>query len=216
MSEPAPNLVTEATIPPRSGQAYVVKKGQRIKVIDADGGGICDFVIYNANDLRERLSQARTKVDQGKIFLSTGDRVYSKSNNVMMTIVEDSCPGLIDLQYGMCSKWVYDKLKSEYQGFTDRFTPGGPLGIPDWGCWENLTRALEGWNILPEDIPDPLNLFTNVSIDCETGRMGLVDGYSKPGDYVDLRAEMDCLCGVSACPATGRSLHVEIYDQKRD
>jgi uncharacterized protein YcgI (DUF1989 family) len=86
---------------------------------------------HNASDLHGRLSQARTKVDQGKIFLSTGDRVYSKSNNVMITIVEDGSPGLIDLQYGMCSKWVYDRLKSEYQGFTDRFTPGGPLGAPD-------------------------------------------------------------------------------------
>ncbi len=204
--------ITKATIAPRSGQAYIVKKGQRIKVIDTDGGGICDFVIYNANDLRERMSQARTKVVQGKLFVSTGDRVYSKSNSVLMTIVEDSCPGLIDLEYGMCSKWVFDRLKTEYHGFTSKFKAGGPLGIPDWGCWENLQRALEPWKIAPEDIPDPINFFTKVDIEWPSGKIGLVDGTSKPGDFVTLRAEMDCLCGVSACPSTGRSLGVEIYD----
>ena len=212
MSEVKQKPVTTSTIPPRSGKAYIVKKGQQIKVIDVDGGGICDFVIYNANDLRERLSQARTKVDQGKLFLTAGDKVYSKSNSVLMTIVEDTCPGLIDLEYGMCSKWVFDRLKKEYKGFTDKFTPGGPLGMPDWGCWENLQRALEPWKIAPEDIPDPINFFTSVSIEWPSGRFGLVDGHSKPGDYVLLRAEMDCLCGVSACPSTGRSLGVEIFD----
>lgn len=206
-------VLTDAVVPARSGKAFVVKKGQHIRIIDIEGGQIGDFVVYNANDIRERLSQARTKVNQGKIFLTTGDKLYSKSNNVMLTIVEDTT-GLNDLEYGMCSKWVYDKYKTpEYKGFLPTLTVGGPLGPPAWGCWENLTEALKEWKIPPEDIPDPFNVFTAVNIDVRTGRMGLYDVPSKPGDFIDFRAEMDCLTALSSCPSTGRPLRVLVYQE---
>lgn len=202
-------LLTETVVAARTGQAFLVKKGQQIRVIEVEGGQIGDFVVFNAQNLRERFSQARTKANQGKIRITTGDKLYSKSNTVLLTIVEDTY-GIHDLQYGMCSRWVFESR--DYQGFASTLEVGGPLGRPSWGCWENLTEALKAWQIPPEDIPDPLNLFQTVEVDVKTGRMGIVPGRSKPGDFVTLRAEIDCLTALSACPSTGRSLRVQVYE----
>lgn len=202
-------LLTDTVVPARTGKAFAVKKGQRIRVIEVEGGQIGDFVAFNAQNRRERFSQARTKANQGKIRITTGDKLYSKSNAVLLTIVEDTY-GIHDLQYGMCSRWIFES--PDYHGFTPSLTVGGPLGRPAWGCWENLTEALKEWQIPPEDIPDPLNIFQTVEIDARTGRMGIVPGRSKPGDFIDFRAEMDCLTALSACPSTGRPLRVQVYE----
>lgn len=203
-------VLSDVVVPARSGKGFVVKKGQRIRVIEVDGGQIGDFVVFNEQNLRERFNQARTKSNQGKIFITTGDKLYSKFNNVLMTITEDTY-GIHDLQYGMCSRWIYES--GQYHSFMEKFTIGGPLGVPSWGCWENLTEALKGWNIPPEDIPDPLNIFQTVEIDLRTGRMGIVNGRSKPGDSITFLAEMDCLAALSACPSTGRPLRVQVYEE---
>lgn len=202
-------LLTDTVVPARTGKAFVVKKGQHIRVMEVEGGQIGDFVAFNAQNLRERFSQARTKANQGKIRITAGDKLYSKSNTVLLTIVEDTY-GIHDLQYGMCSRWIFES--PDYRGFASTLEVGGPLGRPSWGCWENLTEALKEWKIPPEDIPDPLNLFQTVEIDVKTGRMGIVPGRSKPGDFVDFRAEIDCLTALSACPSTGRPLRVQVYE----
>jgi len=203
-------IILDETIPERSGKSFVVNKGQHIKVIEVKGGQIVDFVVFNANNVRERFSQGRTKANQGKIFISTGDKLYSKSNNVMMTIVEDTY-GTHDLQYGMCSRWIYES--PDYRGFSADLKVGGELGRPRFGCWEILTQALKGWNIPSEDIPDPFNIFQTVGINLKTGEMKILTGKSKPGDYIDLKAEMNCLVGISACPSTGNPIRVQIYEE---
>ncbi len=89
-------------VPKNSGKAFMVKKGQRIRVA---GRSVVDFVAFNFNDLTERFDQARTKTNQAKVYISTGDQLISKLNNPMLTIVEDSFKeGRHDLQKGMCSR----------------------------------------------------------------------------------------------------------------
>jgi uncharacterized protein YcgI (DUF1989 family) len=85
-----------------SGAAIEVKKGRRLRIA---GKSIVDFVAFNLHDLTERFDQARTKTNQVKIFISTGDILYSKRNNPMLTIVEDTFKeGRHDLQKGMCCR----------------------------------------------------------------------------------------------------------------
>src|SRR4249920_2945086 len=85
-----------------SGAAVEVKTGQRLRIA---GRSIVDFVAFNLRDLTERFDQARTKTNQVKIFISTGDVLYSKRNSPMMTIVADTfTEGRHDLQKGMCSR----------------------------------------------------------------------------------------------------------------
>ncbi|MCH8055155.1 MAG: urea carboxylase-associated family protein [Deltaproteobacteria bacterium] len=203
-------------VPKNSGRAFIVRKGQRLRVA---GRTVVDFVAFNLHDLKERFDQARTKTNQAKIFISTGDRLISKLNNPMLTIVEDTFKeGKHDLQKGMCSRKRFEMVA---QGSAKRIfaegvdlNPKAPQEIPDHGCWENLTDALKPWNVPPEDIPSPFNIFQTMKIDPETGAM--FDTMIRPEReaHVDFRAEMDCLVAASACPQSGRGeqIRVEIFD----
>lgn len=204
-------------IPKNSGRAYVVKKGQRLRIA---GKSIVDFVAFNLNDLTERFDQARTKTNQVKIFISTGDVLFSKRNNPMLTIVEDTfTEGRHDLQKGMCSRKRFEMVA---QGKSQRvfaegidINPKAAQDIPDHGCFENLSVAVKQWKIAPDDIPSPFNIFQCMRIDPDTGIM--YDTMIRPKDeaHVDFRAEMDCLVAASACPESGRgqAIRVEIYER---
>ena len=204
-------------VPKNSGAAFELKKGQRMRIA---GKSIVDFVAFNLNDLTERFDQARTKTNQVKIFISTGDVLYSKRNNPMLTIVEDTFKeGRHDLQKGMCSRKRFEMVA---QGQSKRvFAEGVDINpkkaeeIPDHGCWENLTNAVKSWNIAADDVPSPFNIFQCMRIDPDTGFM--YDTMIRPKDeaHVDLRAEMDLLVAASACPESGRgqAIRVEIYDE---
>ncbi len=92
------NIVKQETISVNTGWAHVVKKGQRIRV---SGQTIVDFVAFNHENLRERFDPARTKSNQGKIFISKGDYLISKANRSMLRIVEDTyTEGTHDLSLG--------------------------------------------------------------------------------------------------------------------
>jgi uncharacterized protein len=200
-----------------SGAAFEVKKGQRLRVA---GKSIVDFVAFNLHDLNERFDQARTKTNQVKIFISTGDILYSKRNNPILTIVEDTFKeGRHDLQKGRCSRKRFEMVA---QGASKRvFAEGVDINpkaldeIPDHGCWENLIAAVKPWRISPDDVPSPFNIFQCMRIDPETGIM--YDTMIRPKEeaHVDFRAEMDCLVAVSACPESGRGqgIRVEIHDE---
>jgi uncharacterized protein YcgI (DUF1989 family) len=199
-----------------SGAAFEIKKGQRLRIA---GKSIVDFVAFNLHDLGERFDQARTKTNQAKIFVSTGDVLYSKRNNPMLTIVEDTFKaGRHDLQKGMCSRKRFEMVAA---GTAKRvFAEGVDLNpkraeeIPDHGCWENLSTALQQWNIAPDDVPSPFNIFQCMRIDPQTGIM--YDTMIRPENeaHIDFRAGMDLLVAASACPESGRgqAIRIEIYD----
>lgn len=205
-------------VPKNAGKAFMVKKGQRIRVT---GRSVVDFVAFNLNDLTERFDQARTKTNQAKVYISTGDQLISKLNNPMLTIVEDSFKeGRHDLQKGMCSRKRFELVA---KGLAKRVfaegidpNPKKPEEIPDHGCWENLQEVLEPWNIDPRDIPSPFNIFQTMRIDQDTGKM--FDTFIRPSneDHVDFRAEMDCLVALSACPESGRgqAVKVEVFEDR--
>src|SRR5689334_25222170 len=98
----AGNVVWERELPRNTGFAFDLKKGQCVRITSQT---IIDFVCFNRANLRERFDQARTKANQRKVFLTTGDLLVSKLNNTMMTITEDTFKeGHHDLQEAMCSR----------------------------------------------------------------------------------------------------------------
>ena len=210
-------LLKTEVIGKNSGAAFEIKKGQRLRIA---GKTIVDFVAFNLRDLAERFDQARTKTNQVKIFISTGDVLYSKRNNPMLTIVEDTfAEGRHDLQKGMCSRKRFEMVA---RGESKRvFAEGVDINpktvdeIPAHGCWENLSNAVKPWNIAPDDVPSPFNIFQCMRIDPETGVMYDTMIRPKKEAHVDFRAEMDLLVAASACPESGRgqAIRVEIYDQ---
>jgi uncharacterized protein YcgI (DUF1989 family) len=212
-------IVSREIVPKNSGAAFAVKRGQRLRIA---GVSIVDFVAFNLHDLTERFDQARTKTNQAKIFISTGDTLYSKRNNRMLTIVADTFEeGRHDLQKGMCSRKRFEmvaqgKAKRLFAEGVD-INPKAPEDIPDHGCWENLTSALKPWNIAPDDIPSPFNIFQCMRIDPDTGVMYDTMVRPRTEAYVDFTADMDCLVAVSACPESGRGqpIRVEIYEDRQ-
>lgn len=205
-------LSEDTIVPGNTGKALTLRKGQHIRIIGSPGC-IVDFVVFNLDNLKERFDQARTKLHQNKLFLSTGDKLLSKFFNTMMTIVEDTYKeGTHDLECGMCSGEGYQRL---YENQACLELQIRREDLPDHGCWENLTEALRPWNITPEDIPSPFNIFQTMEIDGTTGKLSFSKTMPKEGTRVELRAEMNCLVAMSACPnvTRGKSIRVQIYSQ---
>lgn len=130
----------------------------------------------------------------------------------MMTIVEDTYKGHHDLQYGMCSGKSFDDwwARRDQPPWKEWFAQKGVTrreDLPLWGCYENITNSLQNYPILPLDIPAPFNIGQSVDIEPTTGKM--INAWHDrdipdPGTYIDLRAEMDCLCAASVGPAMGK------------
>ena len=161
------SMLKSQIVPKNSGAAFEVLRGQRIRVA---GRSIVDFVAFNLRDLTERFDQARTKTNQVKIFISAGDVLYSKRNNPMMTIVEDTfTEGRHDLQKGMCSRKRFEMVRKDIRnGCSPKESISiqkRPRKFPTHGCWENLSAAVKPWHIAPDDVPSPFNIFQCMRIE---------------------------------------------------
>lgn len=208
--------VYEHTIRRNSGWACELQKGQVLRV---SGTSIADLVAFNRHDLTERFDQARTKVYNRTIFITTGNVLMSKLNHPMMTILEDLFrEGTHDLQHGMCSRSRFELAAREGRLAEYYFREIPAAEIPDHGCFENLIEALDPWEISPCDIPSPFNLYQNVEIDPKTGLMRNRTLRPQPGTHVDFRMEMGCLVGISSCPdlwaGGNRGIDVRIFEER--
>ena len=172
-------------IPPRSGTAFRLNKGDRLTVIDPEGMQVSDLLAFSADDLDEAISSGRTLDYAETIRLTTGHALYSNRSRPMLTIVEDTV-GVHDFLLTPCS--------------VDTFRHFYPDEPPHRGCFGNLVAALEPWDIGPDRIPTAFNCFMNVPI-APDGRLTVAPPLSKAGDYIAFRAEMDLVIGLTACSA---------------
>jgi uncharacterized protein YcgI (DUF1989 family) len=190
------NVLWEHPLPRNIGFSLDVKQGQSVRITSQT---IIDFVCFNRQNLRERFDQARTKANQRKVFLTTGDWLVSKLNNNMMTITEDTFrEGHHDLQEGMCSRKRHELAAQ--RGLWEK-TYGRPLSeMPTHGCTENLAGVLVPYGIEPEDVPSPFNIFQDMIIQPDGVLVHSPIRPKAPGASVTLRAEMDLLAAMSTCP----------------
>ena len=173
-------------IPPRSGTAFELAKGASLTVIDPEGSQVSALLAYNAQDVREVISNGRTFDYEETLHLSTGNRLWSNRSNPMLSIVEDTVRRH-DFLLTPCSTATFE-----------HFYPDKPVHR---GCFGNLAEALEPYGIGPDDIPTAFNVFMNVSVDGESGLIAVKPPVSKAGDRIVLRAEMDLIIGLTACSA---------------
>jgi uncharacterized protein len=178
-------IVEDRIIPADGHWGRVVRRGQTLRIIDLEGQQAVDFLCYNAEDPSERYNAADTMKYAGTIFLTTGHGIYSDMGRRLFTIVEDTC-GRHDTIGGCCS------AESNEVRYGVKDTPS---------CRQNFLRALTPFGLGKKDIVANVNWFMNVPVGPD-GTMGIVDGQSKAGDYVDLRADMDVLAVISNCPQT--------------
>lgn len=207
-------VLLDEVIHRNSGKAFEVLRGQLVRII---GQTTVDFVAFNLHDLEEKFDQARTKTNESKIFLSKGDRLWSNRGNTMLIMVEDTfVNGHHDLQKSMCSRRRYEMVflgnaKRLYDG--KAALPSKFEDLPPHGCLENLSEVLKDWNMSPDAIPNPFNIFQHMRIDALTGLMYHTDIRPAVAAHVDLRAEMDCLIAVSGCieGGVGRDSRVQVF-----
>lgn len=183
-ARPAPGqIVFEATLPPRGKIAREIRRGQIMRVVDLEGRQVGDLVAFNQADLAEKFWISNTIRLNGTVFVTTGHVLYSELSNPMFTILADTC-GRHDLLAGSCNAQI-DKVR---------------YGVDaHYGCVENFVAALAPYGIERKDIPMSLNFFMNCPVD-SSGAWTIATPVSKAGDYVDLRAEMDCVVALSNCP----------------
>jgi hypothetical protein len=160
-----------------------IAEGTVLRIVDLEGCQAVDTLVYDAADTAIRYNAANTMKLAGSIYLSKGCALYDDLAQPMMTIVEDTV-GRHDTLAGNCSREIN----------IVRYGATAPLS-----CRDNFIKALGELGMSSRDIPANVNFFMNVPVDAE-GRMAIVDGISKPGDFVDLRAEKDVLVVISNCP----------------
>ena len=173
-------------IEPRTGIAVELSRGDVLRIVDPEGRQVSDLVAYNAQDVREVISNGRTFDYEETINLTRGHRLWSNRSNPMLTIMEDTV-GRHDFLLTPCS--------------TDTFRHFYPDEPVHRGCFGNLAAALESYGIGEDAIPTAFNIFMNVPVDGRTGALSVDPPTSKAGDHIEMRAEMDLVVGITACSA---------------
>jgi urea carboxylase-associated protein 1 len=175
--------IDRIVLPPRGTIAREIKRGQTLRVTDLEGKQVGDLIAFNADDLAEKFWISNTIRLNQTIYLTEGHVLYSELSRPMLRIVKDTC-GMHDLLAGSCNAEI-DKVR---------------YGVCDHrGCVENFAEALKPYGISRDLIPMSFNLFMNCPVK-ENGSWTIAEPVSKAGDYIDFRAEMNCLFVISNCP----------------
>ena len=188
-------LIHDHVLAAKTGVAVELKKGQRLRLIDLEGKQVVDMCVFNRTNPHEKLStswsRTRRKPKPGEGWTSAdrlvvGDILLSTLCRPMLTIVEETAEpkGIHDTHIRMCNTVLY-----EMHG----------VG-PKKGCFETVSEVIKPYGVAPEDIPDPFNTFMNLQYDCDEKRWVTREPVTKPGDYIEYRAEMDLLVAFSNCP----------------
>jgi len=183
-------VLEDVVIPAGRAHAFLVPRGAilRIHLVEARQVGDCCF--FNAEDRREVFHVGQTWALNGLLGTGTAKswlHFYSKPprENVMLTVVDDTVRNHWGNMGGRCSRRLYALRDGD---------------ASHRSCQENLAEALAPHGLGGDDIVDVFNVFMNVELDA-AGGFRILPPQTKAGDYIDLRAEMNVLAAVSACPA---------------
>ena len=168
----------------RTGKGFEVATGDLIRITDLEGSQPVDFWAFSKDDHLEFLSCEHTKPSIEKLFPHVGDAAFTNRRRRIVTVVDDTSPGQHDMQYAACDPMRYVELGVE--GYHE-------------SCQENLHTALGSFGVTLQFSPQPWNLFTNFAIQPD-GTIRIESPETKAGDGILLRAELDALVVVSACP----------------
>jgi uncharacterized protein YcgI (DUF1989 family) len=173
-------------IPAREGRAVRIERGRRFRVIDAEGGQVADTWAFVADDPGEHHSAQHTRAYVDRLFPRPGEQFVTNRRRPILTLEEDHTAGIHDMLIAACDP-------ARYEG----------LGVDGWhaSCEENLHQALDALGVepIPRFAPQPINLFMNTPARAD-GTIEWLPAETNAGDHVVLRAELDIVVAVSACP----------------
>lgn len=207
LPEPLAKPVQEIHVPRASARTYTVKKGQWIQIIDVSGKQCSDFLAFDQHALAQGveigLDAVATRTVLGQAVPRPGlhSRFYGTDMQNLVEVVQDTV-GRHDMFLTACSPKFYED--SGYFGHIS--------------CTENFNQVLKPYHIASRASWPAINFFYNTFVE-DCGRIGMDEPWSRPGDYVLLRANRDLICASSACPddidpSNGwipTDIHVRIY-----
>ena len=168
--------------------AYEVAKGDWFQVVDVEGRQCSDFQCFAAADLDRgdelSLDATITRTLMGASCPAPG--LYSKFFNARMQplveVVQDTV-GRHDTFNTACNARYYEEMG--YPGHVN--------------CTDNINDALDPFGVARRRGWEAINFFYNTNLD-DANQIHLDEPWSRPGDYVLLRALEDLVCVTTACP----------------
>ena len=183
---PEGKIITDETVPARAPWSARMKAGQMLRLIDLEGQQAIDFLCFGAEPFDgqvERYHMPNTIKIPRNILVGKGSVLYSQFAREMMTVTDDSCGGH-DPIFGCCS-FAVDRVR---YGQTNTAC-----------CQQNFETEMATHGLGSEHVVANVNWFMNVPV-APDGGADITDSQSRPGDFVDLRAEMDLIAVLSNCP----------------
>ena len=188
LPDPLADILQDIRVPAATAKAYMVKAGEYIQVIDVSGRQCTDFQCFSARKLDKGLENALdatiTRTLTGRSYPTPGlpSKMFGRDFEPLVEIVQDTV-GRHDAFATACNSRYYDDMG--YPGHVN--------------CTENFNRALDPYGIAPRKGWEALNFFYNTNIDAHN-QLYLDEPWSRPGDYVLMKALTDLVCVSSSCP----------------
>src|SRR3954469_14064119 len=168
-------------IPARRAVAVPVARGGALRVVNTFGQQVVDAWAFV--DAHEWMSMEHSRLHMGRVNPALGDTFVTNARRPVLTLAEDTSGGVHDTLLAACDRFRYELLGA----------PGHA------NCTDNLHAALAASGLSVPCTPSPLNLFENAAPGPD-GTIPIAPPVSTPGSHVTLRAELDVLVVLSACP----------------
>ena len=172
------------TIPAQHARAAYVPKGKKVRVINTHGTQVVDCWAFNADNTAEYMSMEHCRVAFERYRPKKGDVMVTNKRRPILKIMEDSANGAHDTLLAACDRYRYEQLghKGYHRNCTDNL-------------WETMIGA--GYKIT--ETPSPFNLWQNTPVEAD-GTIKPNPPQYKRGDFITMRAEMNLVICLSACP----------------
>lgn len=186
--DPLADPLQDINIQPGTAAAYEVKEGEYIQVVDVKGRECSDFQAFSRRALdkgmEREIDPTTTRSLMGSLYPAPGlfSKYWTVDQEPLLEIVQDTC-GRHDTFGLACTARYYDDLG--YPGHVN--------------CSDNMNAELASFDIRPRGGWPAINFFFNTLLD-DTNAIGMDDPWSRPGDYVLLRALSDLVCVSTGCP----------------
>ena len=192
--------VSETVIPPRDARAFRVPAGHFFRIVSIEGPQVGDLNLWHEHDLSERFFSGKTRALHAT-HVSTGDRLWS-SLPMLRPMATITCDTLDWYGWDDDGGAVHDVIGTRCDPYTNLLLKGTEY---HHCCHSNLTRALAAERNMPLAqaevlVHDVLNVFMCSGFTRQTHQYFMKSSPVRPGDYLELFAEIDLLCALSACP----------------
>jgi uncharacterized protein YcgI (DUF1989 family) len=189
-------MTSRVVVPAGAGRAVRVRvrEGERVRVVDVEGGQVGDVFAFVVQDPGEHLSASHTRTSTGRLFPLLGEQFVTNRRRPILTLVGDTSPGVHDMLIAACDPARYRAL-----GIVEEHA----------SCADNLRNALAKIGMTIDPVPQPVNVFMNIPIGAN-GDLEWLAATSRPGDAVTFEAALDCVVVVSACPMDLNSINGEL------